>query len=91
MNNNARVDIVGRNHEGKEIYKVTIDGHPKELYLVDSYSDTAPKEPALEGNLACGLSVYWINWYRSINGSTFVEAREEGVQRLKAKRGITPP
>jgi hypothetical protein len=39
---NARVDVVGRNHEGKQIYKVTIEGVPKELYLVDAHTDCNP-------------------------------------------------
>lgn len=43
MEKNARVDVVGRNHEGKQIYKVTIDGAPESLYLVDAHTDTVTK------------------------------------------------
>ena len=43
MEKNARVDVVGRNHEGKQIYKVTIEGAPKELYLVDAHTDCTIK------------------------------------------------
>lgn len=42
MEKNARVDVVGRNHEGKQIYKVTIEGVSKELYLVDAHTDCNP-------------------------------------------------
>lgn len=81
MEKNARVDVVGRNHEGKQIYKVTIDGAPKELYLVDAHTDCNPQtmdiptephihhrddsEPPLEGRMSCGLNAKWVEWYRA--------------------------
>ena len=52
---NARVDPLGRSHEGKIIYRVIVnDGNP--LYLVDASSDTVNAEgKSLFGNPTTGL------------------------------------
>jgi hypothetical protein len=50
LEKNARVDQVGRNHEGKIIYKVTVDGYEKELYLVDANTSTLNWQQGKSGN-----------------------------------------
>lgn len=50
MDKNAIVTQVGRNHEGKLIYKVVVDGYDKELYLVDANTSTFNWREGKPGN-----------------------------------------
>ncbi|MNG47071.1 hypothetical protein D3C79_49380 [compost metagenome] len=44
MDKNARVDALGRSHEGKVVYRVVVDGVKEPMYMVDASCNTVDKE-----------------------------------------------
>lgn len=58
MEKNARVDVLGRSHEGKQIYRVVVDGKEKPMYMVDASCDTVDEEGK---SLFTGANVTGVN------------------------------
>lgn len=93
MDKNARVDALGRSHEGKVVYRVVVDGVKEPMYMVDASCNTVDadgkslfRNPPVKAAECSGFAdvppqkELSEQWYQTAGALLEVERKEPPVQ-----------